>query len=176
MTHEASSSDFTPLNIAVATISDTRTFATDTSGAALVERLEAAGHHLAGRQIIADNRYQIRAVLSAWIADHAIDAIITTGGTGLTGRDVTPEAVTPLFDRAIDGFGEMFRAISVQEIGTASLQSRAIAGIANGTAIFCVPGSTNACRTAWDKIISYQLDSRTAPCNLARLLPRFAEE
>ena len=176
MAKTATPAAFAGLEIAVATISDTRTLATDSSGAALIERLEAAGHRLADRQIIADNRYAIRAVLSAWIAAGDVHAIITTGGTGLTGRDITPEAVAPLFDRAIDGFGEMFRAISVQDIGTASLQSRAIAGIANSTAIFCVPGSTNACRTAWDKIIRHQLDSRTEPCNLARLLPRFAEE
>ncbi len=167
--------DFAPLNIAVLTISDTRTAATDTSGQALVERLTGAGHRLADRAIETDDRYRLRARVSAWIADPGIHAVITTGGTGLTGRDCTPEALKVLLDKEIEGFGEVFRALSYQEIGTSTLQSRALAGVANGTFIFCLPGSSGACRTGWDKLIQAQLDCRTAPCNLAALIPRLLE-
>ncbi len=166
---------FLPLGIAVLTVSDTRTEADDRSGALLVERLQAAGHRLAARRIVPDDRYRIRAALSQWIADPAVQAVLVTGGTGLTGRDVTPEAVRPLLDREIEGFGELFRWISYREIGTSTLQSRALAGVANGTVVFCLPGSTGACRTAWDEIIRHQLDRRTRPCNLAELLPRLTE-
>lgn len=166
---------FVPLAIAVLTVTDTRTIEADTSGAALVERIGAAGHALAARALVRDDRYAIRASVSAWVADARVHAIITTGGTGLTGRDGTPEAVAPLLDKVIDGFGELFRACSLEEIGTSTLQSRALAGVANGTVIFCVPGSTGACRTAWDRIIAAQLDARTRPCNLVELMPRMLE-
>lgn len=164
-----------PLGIAVLTVSDTRDEATDSSGAALVEMLTSAGHRLAERRIVGDDIYRIRAVVSAWIAEAGVDVVVTTGGTGLTGRDGTPEAVLPLLDKTIDGFGELFRAISYEEIGTSSLQSRCIAGVANGTYVFCLPGSTNACRTGWNKLIAAQLDSRTQPCNLVELMPRLGE-
>ncbi|MGD8340500.1 MAG: molybdenum cofactor biosynthesis protein B [Gammaproteobacteria bacterium] len=166
---------FIPLGIGVLTVSDTRDESTDKSGDALVARLESAGHELIERLIVGDDIYQIRAVVSAWIAHGRISVILCTGGTGLTGRDGTPEAVAPLLDKTIDGFGELFRAISYEDIGTSSLQSRCIAGVANGTYVFCVPGSTNACTTAWDKLISAQLDSRTRPCNLVDLMPRLGE-
>jgi molybdenum cofactor biosynthesis protein B len=165
----------TSLGIAVLTVSDTRNEANDSSGDALVGSLTEAGHRLAARRIVGDDRYQIRAVVSDWIADTDVHVVLTTGGTGLTGRDGTPEAILPLLDKTIDGFGELFRAISYQDIGTSSLQSRCIAGVANGTYIFCVPGSTNACRTAWDRLIAAQLDSRTRPCNLVDLMPRVRE-
>lgn len=168
-------SAFSPLRIAVLTVSDTRNEQTDKSGALLIERLESAGHELAARQIVGDDIYAIRARVSAWIADESVAAIITTGGTGVTGRDGTPEAVQVLLDKQIDGFGELFRAISLQEIGTSSLQSRCLAGVANATFVFCLPGSTNACATGWDKLIAPQLDSRTQPCNLVELLPRLRE-
>jgi molybdenum cofactor biosynthesis protein B len=167
---------FTALGIAVLTVSDTRTEATDTSGKTLTELLEGAGHRLAAHQIVPDDIYRIRAIVSTWIADPAVNVVLTTGGTGLTGRDGTPEAVRPLLDKTIDGFGELFRSISFVEIGTSSLQSRCIAGVANGTYIFCVPGSSNACRTAWDRLIAAQLDSRTRPCNLVQLMPRLGEK
>lgn len=167
--------DFTPLAIAVLTVSDSRTDETDKSGRLLAERLQKTGHSLAERRIVRDDRHTIRAVVSAWIADAAIDAIITSGGTGLTGRDGTPEAVAPLFDKTIDGFGEIFRHISFEEIGTSSLQSRAVAGVANRTFVFVLPGSSGACRTAWDRIIASQLDYRTRPCNLVELRPRLDE-
>lgn len=166
---------FIPLNIAVLTVSDSRTEETDTSGKALVEGLTAEGHRLIEKQIVADDVYEIRAVVSRWIAAPEVQAILSTGGTGITGRDGTPEAVAPLLDKTIEGFGEIFRAISFQEIGTSSLQSRAIAGVANGTYIFCLPGSSGACRTAWNQIIRHQLDHRTQPCNLAQLIPRLLE-
>lgn len=169
------SQSFEPLGIAVLTVSDTRDETTDASGAALIERLTAAGHRLAERGIVGDDVYRIRAVVSAWIAAENVDVVLTTGGTGLTGRDGTPEAVLPLLDKTIDGFGELFRAISYEEIGTSSLQSRCIAGVANGTYVFCLPGSTNACRTGWDRLIAAQLDSRTQPCNLVDLIPRLKE-
>lgn len=166
---------FRPLHIAVLTVSDTRTLANDTSGSLLVERLETAGHKLAARQIVPDDIYRIRATVSAWIADPGVDAVITTGGTGITGRDGTPEAIEPLLDKVIEGFGEIFRMLSWDDIGTSTLQSRCIAGVANGTFVFCLPGSTNACATGWDKLISHQLDYRTRPCNLVELMPRLKE-
>lgn len=167
--------EFRPLNIAVLTVSDTRTDETDTSGRALVEGLTAAGHVLAEKCIVPDDIYIIRRELSRWIADDSVHAVITNGGTGLTGRDGTPEAAMPLFDRIIDGFGELFRWLSYGEIGTSTIASRAVAGIANATFIFCLPGSTNACRTGWHKLIEVQLDTRNRPCNLSELLPRLRE-
>jgi molybdenum cofactor biosynthesis protein B len=166
---------FSALGIAVLTVSDTRDESTDKSGATLIELLQRSGHRLAARQIVRDDIYRIRASVSAWIADPAVNVVLTTGGTGLTGRDGTPEAVRPLLDKVIEGFGELFRAISYEEIGTSSLQSRCLAGVANGTYIFCLPGSTNACRTGWERLISEQLDSRTKPCNLVELMPRLGE-
>ena len=163
------------LAIAVLTVSDTRGADEDTSGDLLVERLEQTGHRLAARRIVRDDVYQIRAVVSAWIADPDIDAVLTTGGTGFTGRDSTPEALTPLFDKTIDGFGELFRQVSYTEIGSSTIQSRAVAGLANATLVFAMPGSTNACRTAWDKILENQFDANFRPCNFAELLPRFRE-
>ena len=171
----SAATDFTPLNLCVLTVSDTRTLSNDTSGEYLVEALTAAGHHLADRALLPDDRYQLRALVSKWIADNAIDGILVTGGTGFTGRDSTPEALLPLLDKDMPGFGELFRAISFDEIGTSTLQSRAFAGLANGTFLFALPGSTSACRTAWEKIIHSQLDSRTRPCNLANLRPRLKE-
>ena len=167
--------EFKGIQIAVLTISDSRTFETDTSGQYLCEALKEAGHFLADRELVPDHRYKVRAVVSKWIADEKVQAILVTGGTGLTGRDGTPEAVMPLLDKTIDGFGELFRHLSYEEIGTSTLQSRALSGVANGTIIFCVPGSTGACRTAWQGIIKSQLDNRTTPCNLIALLPRFLE-
>ena len=167
--------EFKPLNIAVLTVSDSRTEADDTSGATLSERLQQAGHHLADKRIVPDDIYQIRAVVSGWIADSDVDAVITTGGTGVTGRDGTPEAVDPLLDKVIDGFGEMFRKLSYETIGTSTLQSRALAGVANGTYIFCLPGSSGACKDGWIKLINMQLDFRTRPCNLVELMPRLRE-
>lgn len=166
---------FKPLRIAVLTISDTRTDSTDKSGDSLVRNLTEAGHESAGKRIVGDDLYEIRASVSAWIADEMVDVIITTGGTGVTGRDGTPEAIEPLLDKAIEGFGELFRAISFDEIGTSSLQSRCLAGVANATYVFCVPGSTNACETAWRRLIGPQLDYRTRPCNLVELIPRLKE-
>ncbi|WP_131667518.1 molybdenum cofactor biosynthesis protein B [Psychrobacter pygoscelis] len=156
---------FIPLNIAVLTVSDSRTLAEDTSGQYLADSLTAAGHNLADRKLITDDIYQIRAVLSAWIADPNVHAVITTGGTGFYIRDSMPEAASVLFDKSIDGFGEMFRLISKDEIGMSTVQSRAIAGMANGTGIFCLPGSSGACRTGWEQILKEQFDSRTRPCN-----------
>jgi len=167
---------FIPLNIAILTVSDTRVEDNDTSGQTLVQRLHEAGHHLKEKRIVADDIYLIRAIVSQWIADPAVNVVITTGGTGLTGRDGTPEAVKPLFDKVLEGFGETFRAMSFQEIGTSTMQSRAVAGVANGTYIFCLPGSTGACRTGWDRLIKDQLDFRTRPCNLAELMPRLREK
>lgn len=164
-----------PLNIAVMTVSDSRTEETDTSGQLLVSRLTETGHSLAEKTIVPDDIYQIRAVASRWIADPLVHIIITTGGTGLTGRDGTPEAISPLLDKRVEGFGEIFRALSFEEIRTSSLQSRALAGVANGTYIFCLPGSTGACRTAWDSLLRDQLDYRTRPCNLVDLMPRLQE-
>jgi len=167
---------FVPLKIAVLTVSDTRTDDNDTSGKTLVERLEAAGHYLAEKRIVPDDIYQIRAAVSQWIAEPSVQVVISTGGTGVTGRDGTPEAVAVLFDKTLDGFGEVFRAVSYREIKTSTIQSRAMAGVANGTYIFCLPGSSGACRTAWDHLIKEQLDYRTRPCNLAELMPRLLEK
>lgn len=167
--------DFIPLHLCVLTVSDTRTAAEDTSGDYLVQALEAAGHRLAGRALVPDDRYRLRAQVSQWIADDGIDGILVTGGTGFTGRDSTPEALLPLLDKEMPGFGELFRSISFDEIGTSTLQSRAFAGMANGTFVFALPGSTSACRTAWERIIRAQLDARTRPCNLATLRPRLRE-
>ncbi|MFZ5619367.1 MAG: molybdenum cofactor biosynthesis protein B [Pseudomonadota bacterium] len=164
-----------PLRIAILTVSDTRTIETDTSGAALVERLQSAGHFLADRKIVVDDISKIRTIVQGWIADPQIDAVITTGGTGLTGRDVTYEAVTPLFEKTIDGFSVIFHLISYESVGVSTLQSRATAGIANGTAIFCLPGSIGAVKDGWDKIIAHELDARYRPCNLVELMPRFME-
>jgi molybdenum cofactor biosynthesis protein B len=169
------SADFRPLNLCVLTVSDSRTLAEDTSGDYLVEALREAGHALRERALLPDDKYRLRAVVSAWIADEGVDGILVTGGTGFTGRDSTPEALLPLLDKQMPGFGEMFRVLSFEEIGTSTLQSRAFAGLANGTFVFCLPGSTSACRTAWEKLIRAQLDARTKPCNLANLKPRLRE-
>ena len=166
---------FLPLNIAVLTVSDSRTEADDKSGQLLVKRLEKAGHRCAEKRIVPDDIYVIRAVVSGWIADPNVQVVLTTGGTGVTGRDGTPEAVRPLLDKTLDGFGETFRMISYQQIRTSTVQSRAIAGVANGTYIFCVPGSSGACATAWDELLEPQLDTRTRPCNFAELMPRLLE-
>ncbi|TVP90273.1 MAG: molybdenum cofactor biosynthesis protein B [Thioalkalivibrio sp.] len=163
------------LNIAVLTVSDSRSLEDDSSGATLGELLEGAGHRLADRRLVPDDIYAIRAEVSRWIADPGIDCILTTGGTGITGRDGTPEAIAPLLDKVIEGFGELFRHLSYEEIGTSSLQSRALSGVANRTFIFVLPGSRNACRTAWTRIIEAQLDSGTRPCNLTMLMPRLKE-
>ncbi len=168
--------EFIPLGIAVLTVSDTRTEETDTSGELLAARVRAAGHRVAARAIERDDRYRIRATVSAWIADPEVQAIITTGGTGLTGRDGTPEAIMPLLDKEISGFGELFRSFSLEEIGTSTLQSRCLGGVANGTFIFCLPGSTGACATGWDRILLKQLDYRTRPCNFVELVPRLLEK
>ena len=163
------------LSIALLTVSDTRTLAEDRSGDALAERLGAAGHRLLDRALVPDDRYLIRAKVSHWIADPAVQVVISSGGTGLTGRDGTPEAVAPLLDKTIDGFGELFRVLSFETIGTSSLQSRCLAGVANGTVIFVLPGSLDAVQTAWDRLIAAQLDDTTNPCNLVQLLPRLLE-
>jgi len=167
--------DFIPLSLCVLTVSDSRTLADDASGDFLVAALQGEGHRLHERELLPDDRYRMRAAVSRWIADDAVDGVLVTGGTGFTGRDSTPEALLPLLDKEMPGFGELFRAISFDEIGTSSLQSRAFAGLANGTFVFCLPGSTSACRTAWDKIVRAQLDARTRPCNLATLRPRLKE-
>ena len=159
-----------PLAIAVLTVSDTRSEADDTSGHYLVEALQNAGHRCAAKAIVIDDIYRIRALLSAWIADEQVDAVLITGGTGFSGRDSTPEAVRPLFDKDIDGFGELFRDLSYKEIGSSTVQSRAVAGFANNTVIFCMPGSTGACRTAWSGLIREQLDSSHRPCNFVGVL------
>ena len=164
-----------PVRIAVLTVSDTRDEASDKSGKLLVERLEACGHILHDKQILPDDIYQLRAQISQWIADEQAQAVVTTGGTGLTGRDGTPEAVSVLFDKEIEGFGEAFRMLSYEEIGASTLQSRCVAGVANGTYIFCLPGSSGACATGWDKLIGPQLDSTNQPCNLVDLMPRLLE-
>jgi molybdenum cofactor biosynthesis protein B len=166
---------FVPLRVAVLTVSDSRTLASDTSGEYLCAQLNSGGHEVVERKLIPDDIYQVRAVVSAWIADPHIGIVITTGGTGLTGRDGTPEAVQPLLDKTIEGFGELFRYLSYSDIGTSTVQSRALGGVANQTYLFCLPGSTGACRLAWEKILSLQLDSRHRPCNFAELIPRLKE-
>ena len=163
------------LAIALLTVSDTRTLEDDRSGDALQQRLESAGHRLVQRALVPDDRYQIRSEVSRWIADAGVQVVISSGGTGLTGRDGTPEAVAPLLDKTIEGFGELFRVLSFETIGTSSLQSRALAGVANGTVIFVLPGSLDAVQTAWDRLISAQLNGATRPCNLVQLLPRLRE-
>jgi molybdenum cofactor biosynthesis protein B len=165
-----------PLNLAVLTVSDSRTEADDKSGALLRDKAEAAGHKVVATEIVPDDVYRMRAVFSRWIADPQVHVVLTTGGTGITGRDSTPEAIAPLLDKQIEGFGELFRAVSFEEIGASTVQSRAVAGLANGTFIFCLPGSSGACRTAWDKILGPQLDHSTRPCNFAQLIPRLLEK
>ena len=176
MTQVSSPPVFKPLNIAILTVSDSRTEETDTSGNLLVQRLTDAGHNVAEKRIVSDNIYQLRAVVSQWIADPEVHAMISTGGTGFTGRDITPEALTLLYDKKIDGFGELFRQLSYDFIKTSTIQSRAVAGIANGTVLFALPGSPGACKDGWDGIISYQLDSRNGPCNMVEIMPRFFEK
>lgn len=167
--------DFRPLTLCVLTVSDTRTAADDTSGDYLAGALTEAGHVLHERVLIKDDKYRIRAIVANWIADERVHGVLITGGTGFTGRDTTPEAVEPLLDKIMPGFGETFRAVSYEEIGTSTMQSRAFAGLANNSFVFCLPGSTSACRTAWEKLIRAQLDARTKPCNLAGLMPRLRE-
>lgn len=172
----ASSREFIPLNIAVLTVSDSRTEADDRSGQKLKEMLEESGHVLHEKSIVPDDCYQIRAQVSNWIAAPEVQVVLTTGGTGLTGRDGTPEAVQILFDKEIEGFGELFRSLSYDIIGTSTMQSRALGGVANGTFIFCLPGSPGACKDAWKNILSLQLDYRTRPCNLLEIMPRLLEK
>jgi molybdenum cofactor biosynthesis protein B len=172
----ADARSFIPLPIAVLTISDSRTEENDTSGHALVDRLTAAGHTLKDKRIVKDDIYQIRAIVSQWIAAPEISVVLTTGGTGVTGRDGTPEAISVLLDKQLDGFGEMFRVLSYEQIKTSTLQSRALAGVANATYLFCMPGSPGACTLAWDTLISQQLDYRNRPCNLVELMPRLLEK
>jgi len=166
---------FIPLNIAVLTISDTRSLADDKSGTTLADRLTAAGHKLAAREIVTDDVEAIRGVIKKWIADDGVDAIITTGGTGFTGRDVTPEAVEPLFEKRMDGFSIAFHMLSHAKISVSTIQSRATAGVAGATFIFCLPGSPGACRDGWDGILAAQLDYRTKPCNFVEIMPRLDE-
>ena len=167
---------FIPVRVAVLTVSDTRTVETDTSGNYLVSAIERAGHLLAGHAIAPDDIAAIRAAVEPWIADVDVDVVLTTGGTGLTGRDVTPEALVPLFDKHIDGFAAVFHRVSFEMIGLSTIQSRACAGVANGTFIFCLPGSGGAVRDGWDKVIAPQLDARTRPCNLVEIMPRLTEK
>lgn len=171
----SAANQFTPLSLCVLTVSDTRTAENDTSGDYLVAALAEAGHRLFERAIVRDDKYALRALVSRWIADEAVHGILVTGGTGFTGRDSTPEALLPLLDKPMPGFGEMFRTLSFEDIGTSTLQSRAFAGLANATFLFALPGSTSACRTGWEKLIKAQLDARTRPCNLANLRPRLRE-
>ena len=168
--------DFKSLNIAVLTVSDTRTEADDKSGNWLKQAVEETGHQCVAKTIVKDDIYQIRAAVSVWIAEAEIDVVLSTGGTGVTGRDGTPEAIAPLLDKEIEGFGEMFRVLSYDDIKTSTLQSRALAGVANATYLFVLPGSPSACKTAWQKLISEQLDNRTRPCNLVMLMPRLKEQ
>ncbi|MDH5738156.1 MAG: molybdenum cofactor biosynthesis protein B [Gammaproteobacteria bacterium] len=163
------------LFIAVLTVSDTRTFDTDTSGQYLVDSLQAAGHQLVDRELIADDIYRLRAVVSKWIASPEVEVVLVTGGTGFTARDSTPEALLPLFDKSVAGFGELFRQLSLEEIGTSTVQSRAVAGLANNTLIFCMPGSTGACHTAWEGILKEQLDINFRPCNFAELIKKHSQ-
>lgn len=167
--------EFIPIGIAVLTISDTRTEADDVSGDTLIERIKEAGHNLGGRAVVRDDPKEIKKAVSAWIKDDNIDVVITNGGTGVTGRDVTPEALQPLFDKEIEGFGELFRMISYDKVGTSTMQSRAIGGLAGSTYIFALPGSPSACKDGWDEILKFQLDSRHRPCNLVELMPRLME-
>ncbi|MEE9358252.1 molybdenum cofactor biosynthesis protein B [Candidatus Vondammii sp. HM_W22] len=169
MTGHYSDGGFVPLNITVLTISDTRTEETDKSGKIFKERAEEGGHRVVEKAIVKDDIYQMRAIFSRWIADPNVHVILSTGGTGITGRDSTPEAVGPLLEKPIEGFGELFRSVSLEEIGASSIQTRALAGLTNHTLIFCMPGSTGACRTGWDKILQQQLDHRTRPCNFAQM-------
>lgn len=164
---------FYPLNIAVLTVSDTRSVETDTSGGLLIERARAAGHHVIERRIVKDEVNEIRAAASRWIADAGVDVVISTGGTGFSPRDVTPEAIMPLFTRAMDGFSVVFHQVSLGTVGVSTLQSRAFAGQAGDTFIFCVPGSTGACRDAWDRILAFELDSRFRPCSLTGQIARY---
>lgn len=176
MTEHFQDTRFVPLEIALLTVSDSRTEADDKSGAWLRDQVREAGHELVAKEIVPDDIYQLRARFSHWIADPQVQVVLATGGTGVTGRDSTPEAIAPLLDKRIEGFGELFRALSFEEIGASTIQSRALAGLANGTFIFCLPGSSGACRTAWDKILRPQLDRRTRPCNFAQLIPRLLEK
>lgn len=164
-----------PVRIAILTVSDSRNLENDTSGDALVSMAEADGHIVAERLLVPDDIYRVRYEVSRWIIDEQVEVVITTGGTGLTGRDGTPEAVTPLFDRTIDGFGELFRALSFKTVGTSTIASRAVAGVANGTFVFSLPGSTGACKDAWKGILTTQLDSLYGPCNFVELMPRLTE-
>lgn len=166
---------FVPIRIAVLTMSDTRSLADDKSGTLLAGRIEEAGHHLADRVLVADDKDAISSQVRAWIADPEIDVVITTGGTGFTGRDVTPEAIKPLFEKEIDGFATVFHMLSFETVATSTIQSRACAGVADGTFIFCLPGSPGACRDGWDKILKFQLDSRHRPCNFVEIMPRLNE-
>ncbi len=166
---------FIPIGIAILTISDTRTEADDESGATLIDRAKAAGHNVIARKVVLDDVETIREAVRQWIDDPDIDVIITSGGTGITGRDVTPEALSPLFDKTIEGFGELFRMISYDKVGTSTMQSRAIGGLAKDTYVFALPGSPSACRDGWDEILAFQLDSRHGPCNLVELMPRLME-
>ncbi len=175
MTKIDTSRDFIPVSIAVLTISDSRTEDNDKSGGLLVGRVEKSGHRIADKKIVPDDIHQVRAQVCQWIVDSEIQVILTTGGTGVTGRDGTPEAIRPLLDKEISGFGEMFRVLSYEKIGTSTLQSRAFAGVANATYIFCLPGSASACADAWDMLIEFQLDYRSRPCNLVELMPRLLE-
>lgn len=168
--------EFKPVRIAVLTVTDTRTRATDTSGDVLTGRIEAAGHHLAARDLVRDDIEAIRKIVTQWIDDKQVDVVISTGGTGLTGRDVTVEALRPLFEKEIEGFSVIFHQVSFQSVGLSTLQSRACGGVAKGTFIFCLPGSNGAVKDGWDKVISYQLDSRHKPCNLVELMPRLMEK
>ncbi|MBX3490532.1 molybdenum cofactor biosynthesis protein B [Parvibaculum sp.] len=167
--------EFIALNIAVLTVSDSRTPETDTSGDVLVERIEKAGHKVAARRIVPDDTVHIRGQLMSWIADESIDAVISTGGTGLTGRDVTPEAFKSVYDKEIDGFSALFHRVSYEKIGTSTVQSRATAGVANGTFLFALPGSPGACKDGWDEILVHQLDHRYRPCNFVEIMPRLEE-
>lgn len=166
---------FVPIRIAVLTMSDSRTLAEDTSGAYLERAIGEAGHELAERKLVADDKAQIRSIVESWINDASVDCVITTGGTGFTGRDVTPEAVKPLFEKEIEGFSILFHMLSYQKVGTSTIQSRACGGVARGTYIFCLPGSTGACKDAWEGILKFQLDMRHRPCNFVEILPRLEE-
>jgi molybdopterin adenylyltransferase len=175
MSVNTESKPFIPVNIAVLTVSDTRSLNDDKSGATLAERIVAAGHHLAARDIVTDDVDEIRAKLKAWIADDGVDVVITTGGTGFTGRDVTPEAAEALFEKRMDGFSIAFHMMSHAKIGMSTIQSRATAGVAGATFIFCLPGSPGACKDGWDGILVHQLDYRTRPCNFVEIMPRLDE-